>query len=167
MESVFTSLQSFFPGILEDVFLAGLTAWMAVRISLKKFSSQRWWERQEDAYTKIVEALSEITYLLEFLIVDTQGAKASVGEEKRLEVWEKLQVKLNYLRRAANIGTFRISAQAVNELNTLFESIYPALPTGDPRDSQDTLGDLKKILLKCQKSIEIEARRDLGLLMGK
>ena len=163
MDSLLSVIYSVLPALLMNVLLAGLTAWIAVRISLKKFSSQRWWERQEEAYAKIIEALSEIRYLLGFLSNDALGAKSPVGEEEKIEVWEKLQGKLNHLQRIAHIGTFRISATAVNELNSLFGKIYPALPTGESRFIQDTIADYLKEIVKCQNIIETEARRDLGL----
>jgi hypothetical protein len=46
--------------IAKDVFLAGLAAWLTVKRALREFSSQRWWERQEEAYRKIIDSLSQI-----------------------------------------------------------------------------------------------------------
>ena len=39
--------------------LAIVTSFVTVRLSLKSFVSQRWWERKAEAYSKIMEQLSD------------------------------------------------------------------------------------------------------------
>lgn len=41
-----------------------IAALFAIRISLHKFASQKWWERREEAYAKIIGILSKIRVYL-------------------------------------------------------------------------------------------------------
>lgn len=45
-----------------------VTAWLTVRLSMKQFYSQRWWERKAEAYSRIVEHLSYLDYFFDQLL---------------------------------------------------------------------------------------------------
>ncbi len=43
--------------LLAGVPVALLTAWLTVKFALRRFQSEKWFERRVDAYTKVIEAL--------------------------------------------------------------------------------------------------------------
>ena len=38
--------------------------WLAVKLSLKQFRSTRWWEKQAETYSNIMEKLKTLQYIL-------------------------------------------------------------------------------------------------------
>ena len=55
--------------LFTSILVAVVVAVITVRLSMKSFVSQRWWERKAEAYSKIMEQLSycehyESTYLV-------------------------------------------------------------------------------------------------------
>lgn len=43
--------------LLVGVPVALLTSWLTVKFALRRFQSEKWFERRVDAYTKVIEAL--------------------------------------------------------------------------------------------------------------
>jgi hypothetical protein len=148
-----------FVEIAKDVFVAGLAAWLTVRRALKEFSSKRWWERQEDAYRKIIDSLSQIQVSLDRM--SNMGA-AFVSVEEQLNHWSMVSEKVEDLTRIFHEGAFRISKKsnlAIRELTTW----YAAPPVGEGLDQYERLQEYKEVVDRCHDIIDAEARRDLGL----
>jgi len=105
-----------------SLFTAVVSATLAVRLALKRFYSEKWWERKSSAYTKIIEALH---HLREH--ADTNLTFSLLGRdlppEGEQELTRKLQEAMAELRMQRDIGSFVIAEEAVKELNKLFEKL--------------------------------------------
>jgi hypothetical protein len=146
--------------IAKDALLAGLTAWLTVRQALKQFSSQRWWERQEDAYRKIIDSLSQIQ--LSLASMSNMGV-LFVSTEEQLRHWAKVAEKVEDLKRIFHEGAFRISKKSNTALQQMIGNWYAAPPLGDGLEQDDTLTQYGALVITCRDIIDAEARRDLGL----
>jgi len=49
-------LTKLLPGLL----IAVVTAIVTIHLSIKRFHSERWWERKADSYSRIVESLHQM-----------------------------------------------------------------------------------------------------------
>ncbi|MBV6452469.1 MAG: hypothetical protein MHPDNHAH_03226 [Anaerolineales bacterium] len=105
--------------------LSIVTAILTVRLSLHQFYSQRWWEKKQDQYEKILVALYHIRHIDDKLL-----ASVGVGKDLKPERKEALLAKSHEgseeIERMVSIGAFAISKEALDSLKRLragFDSI--------------------------------------------
>ncbi len=146
--------------IAKDVFVAGLAAWFTVKRALREFSSKRWWERQEEAYRKIIDSLSQIQVSLARM--SNMGA-VFVPVDDQLQHWATVSEKVEVLKRIFHEGAFRISKASNVAIRELTASWYPAPPVGEGLDQDERLRQYSDSVDRCRDIIDTEARRDLGL----
>ena len=137
--------------------VAIVTSFVTVRLSLKSFVSQRWWERKAEAYSQSMEQLSycehyESTYLDKI----ERGAPTDSDwlEERGKEAGEASLA----LRRVAGVGAFTISENAAKALR---DRLKPD-PTVRQADLHEVLDDNLYRIRVCMKVIREEAERDLN-----
>jgi nitrogen fixation/metabolism regulation signal transduction histidine kinase len=107
-------LVALIPGLL----IAIVTSLVTVRLSLRSFYSQRWWEKKAEAYTSIVEALYNMkTYIEAYCDALEQGKDFREDEQKHLQV--RAADGRDQVLRAATIGSFLISPEAAGSLAQL------------------------------------------------
>jgi hypothetical protein len=154
------ALTSFFFEIAKDAFVAGLAAWLTVKRALREFSSQRWWERQEEAYRKIINSLSQIQ--VDLARMSTLGVEA-VSRETQLQHWATVLENVGDLERIFHEGAFRISKASNIAVRDLTTTWYRAAPIGEGFEHEEMLDGYRARVDRCRKIIDAEARKDLGL----
>src|SRR5215467_9657180 len=92
--------------VLKGAAVAFVASWLAVKGAVRQFSSQRWWERQEEAYRKIVENLSRIQVLLSR--IDHSGVEF-ISEEEQVGRWSQVLERIDDLEQTCHESAFRIS----------------------------------------------------------
>jgi hypothetical protein len=134
-------LQGILIALLPALAVSIITAYIAVRLSLKQFYSQRWWDKKAEAYSLILEHLSYLKYYYGEWIDELQlDITMSEDHQKRLN--DGYQQSKESIIKAAAIGEFIISetaGQAVAkllseltnlhfeaDLNTIVERSYAA-----------------------------------------
>ena len=103
------------PDVLTNALVAivvgGVSAYLAghfgVRRALEQFRSERWWERKADAYTDILDALSDLHRYADLLAKESLGSRFS--DEHRQQLEERHRDADHRLSRAMNVGGFIIS----------------------------------------------------------
>lgn len=76
----------------------------------------RWWERKADAYTRIIEALYQLSdYYM--LISSEYIGEIKISKERREELGQQFSLYLNEIRKVTYIGSFIISKEAETSLN--------------------------------------------------
>ena len=92
--------------------------------SNRDFRRQRWWERKADAYTRIIDGLSELVeYYRSHYLREIEGGDFTDEHEKDLEQWwRKSHVEI---MKAANAGAFLISGTAEEALKEFRDSKPP------------------------------------------
>ena len=89
-------------------FVAGL---FASYRSTRDFRRHRWWERQADAYTRIIDALSELVeYYRSYYLGEIEGGELTEDHKKDMEQWWRRSNA--EIMKAANAGAFLISDAA-------------------------------------------------------
>ena len=152
MERILTALV---PGVAISV----VTAWVTVKLSLRNFYSQRWWERKAEEYSKVLEALSDVKYVLGEWIREFQG-RFKYAEEYSARLSERYRQAEDIVTQIAGIGELVISGDAAEAL----AKVSRALDTytngqflyGDMENAYDAIGDAIPKIREC-------ARRDLKL----
>ena len=47
-------------GLASAIFVSVVTAVLTVQLALRRFYSEKWWERRSDAYSEIIKALHQV-----------------------------------------------------------------------------------------------------------
>lgn len=122
-----------------------------------KFARERWWERQAEAYTRIIEALAGMVYYHEAHLTAYEEGR-SVPDALKAETDQHWQRGYAELKKASAVGAFLISADADAALQKMWKD------KNKPIDSQDWLGQLEQDYVAasaCLKSVVEHAKRDL------
>ncbi len=156
MPDLFMSLiQTLVPALLVSL----LTAYITVRLTLKRFYSERWWERKADTYSRIVESLHHMKkYLADTIDAEIEGIEFS--KEKKGDIKKKWDDGADQISKITDIGSFIISNEAekiLTELNKRLEQARNQKTWFDYLDKQFGAVD------NCLKEIKIIAKKDLKL----
>lgn len=153
-------MNTLITSVISGLIVAVVTSFLTVRLSLRRFYSERWWERKADAYTDIIEALhAKLEFLDSYFSVMHDGEKLSEADIDRLRAANReADQKINKLIR---IGTFVIS----EEVATLLE-YYQADQAKLKRDVYEAdegawFGHEQKLTDRCLVKVRDAAMRDL------
>ena len=90
------------------IFIAAVSSWITVYLSLRKFRSEKWWERKADAYANVIEALhNSKEFSDQHLHAREKGCEISSDQDSELRA--KSKAGHAEIRRVANIGAFLLS----------------------------------------------------------
>ena len=148
----------FMANVATSLVAAFASALLAVHYSLKRFYSEKQWERKADAYASLLEALHRMkTYSVFHMKYEMRGSEPPEDQQKEL-VENFLRAHAEVLKRA-DIGTFAISDEAVSALRGLERGLA---------ESQNVQGWWAHLQLendavdRCLASIREIAKKDLG-----
>jgi hypothetical protein len=102
------------PGIITAI----LGSYLAARWSLKRFYSEKWWDRKEHAYAEIIDALYDVIQYCE-IKKENYGQGTGHSAEKESEFSSNYKAAFWKIKRATDVGAFVISAEAQNVLKGL------------------------------------------------
>lgn len=111
-------MNEFLVKILPGIFTAILASYLAAKWSLKKFYSEKWWERKEHAYVEIIGTLYDLIQYCEIKQED-YGQGTGYSEEKETEFRKRYNQAYWKMKKATDIGAFVISPQAETILKEL------------------------------------------------
>jgi hypothetical protein len=104
--------------IITGLIISIVTAVITVRLALRQFYSQRWWEQKWNQYSKILDSLYHIRHLQDRLL-----AQEEVGRKLSVERRENLQSKSNEasdeIDKVISVGAFAISEKSLDSLKRL------------------------------------------------
>jgi hypothetical protein len=133
--------------------------WLAVRLSLKQFRSTRWWEKQAEAYSNIMEQLAALQYTLGIWYDESLHLKdLSKSEKETLN--EKYGEAREIIEKAAAAGAYLISDGASKTLTTLIKELNKSDLRGD------WLSDLDRhygAVRECITEMTRYSRKDLDI----
>lgn len=89
------------PGIVSAI----IASYLAANWSLRKFYSEKWWERKERAYTEIIDALYDLLQYCEIQKED-YGRGTGYSDVKVKELEERYSQAFWKIKKATDIGAF-------------------------------------------------------------
>ncbi len=134
------------------------SAWITVKFSQNKFRSERLWDRKVISYERVIEAFHKSKkFSSEHLDAEYVGREVSVDRADELR--NLAHEAMEEIRRTADIGSFTLSAHALNllaEFNKKSENVAQADTWQEHLENDYALTD------EYMKKFIIEAKRDLG-----
>lgn len=110
--------------------IAIVASYITVQLSLRRFYSEKWWEKKAEAYAAILEALH---YMKRAFDEDLEAAMAGreVPEDRQAELLKKYREAHDELKKRIDIGQFVLSDKAAAELSAFQQQLHNARDTRD------------------------------------
>jgi len=143
--------------IVSGLLISVVTSWITVRLSLKRFRSERMWERKVQAYEKIFESLHHLkAYCVAHLRAEESGSK--LDDYRKEERYAKFKIALEEINKYKDIGSFLMAVSAVERLNSFEKELdksYEGKTIYEIADNQ------YGCVTSCIKDIDKIARADI------
>ncbi len=154
-----TTIKHFLINMIPNLLISIFIVYLTVRLSIRRFRNERWWERKADTYSSVMEALHHMRkyYIMEIKNLETDK---ELSKEEKQELLEKSQKSVEQISMAVDIGSFLISDEAVDCLNVLQNGLKEAWDNTHA-NIYDYFDSGYDNIETCIKSIRKIAKRDL------
>ena len=153
------SVEQFVLPFISAILIAGITSWITVRLSLRQFYSQRWWEQKAEAYKRIVEALYHVKNNLQILL-NAEETGAEIQKDRKDDLSLRSRESYEEIYKAEGVGAFIISKRASQILTELRGDLSQEKLE---RSWYEYLDGSLFAVNKCLNDIRDEAKRDLRI----
>lgn len=142
------------------ILIAVVSSWVTVRFTLRRFYSERWWEKKAEAYSSVIEGLHQMKrYYDGSAEAIERGGSFDVLTERRQaylrEMWADGEAKV---LRALDIGAFLLSNDAVRALQEYRDQVEAS---GHYSDILEHSLNASTEISKCLGRLRKIAKRDL------
>lgn len=148
--------------LLTAIFIAVVSSWVTVNLSLRQYHSERWWDRKVDAYVAVLETLHEAkAHSHGHLVAWENGTELS--NDRKEELLALSRRANNQIVRAMDIGSFLLSTGAMDRLRQFRKDEHQASETNSwhehlERDWQAVDSCLKDMIEIAKKDLKPEPR---------
>jgi hypothetical protein len=141
------SLINFLSQTLIGAIIAIIASWVTVWLSLRRFYSEKWWEKKAEAYAAILEALHYMKRAFDEDF-DAMIVGREVPEERKKQLNDKYREAYDELMKRTDVEQYVLSDEAVTELLSFQKAYSKAKDTHDFFDyiegSLSTINDTMK-----------------------
>ena len=150
-------VQGILIALIPALAVAIITSYVTVRLSIRQFYSQRWWDKKAEAYSQIMEHLSYLHYYFEAWY-DEIEADITISQERKQELSKGYRQSRESITKAAAIGSYIVSDTTITALRSLLHKFTKS----------DLEGDLAAVvknnyeaIIECMPIVREEAKKDL------
>lgn len=148
-------LKAVFPGII----IAAVTSILTVRLAIRRFHEEKWWEKKQEMYSRLLETLHHLkNYAAEHY--EGQINLDYITDDKREELrkdWKKFSREFAKL---LDLASFHLSSEAVAVLDEYEKKKAKACQSDNIFEWID--GDLAAVS-DCLEALKKAAKRDLNV----
>ncbi|MDP8212111.1 MAG: hypothetical protein P9X22_02315 [Candidatus Zapsychrus exili] len=144
---------------IKQICISFLMVIITVQLSLRKFRTEKWWEKKAEAYAKIIDAIHHLKNYCEQKL-NAEYEHSELSPERENELWQQYKTALRELARAIDVGSFIITNEAVEALETYQNR--PELSWNENSLWSVIEHDLK-YTKKCLHDFKIIAKNDLRI----
>ena len=139
---------------------AVVVAILTVRLSLRQFYSQKWWEKKVEAYSNIIKDLKNFHYCISELYDLETGVKQL--NDHRLDTLDRNKRKsFENLKLTALEKNFVISKEAAMELDKFIKKTAYDYPEQDKEPLSEYYGRQYEGIEECLMNFRLYAKKDL------
>lgn len=144
--------------MLPTLIVAIISPYIVIKIALKQFYTQKWWEAKANAYQRIVESLSSMLFVQEQIYAEDFEQTVKFSDEAWKAYTEIYSKAYEEIRKAKSLGAYIISNDAIDAINLLLKELERRDPEGNwLHDIDNRLGAMKR----CMEQVRDIASRDL------
>jgi hypothetical protein len=154
-----SSLIQFTEILIPGIVTAVVTSYITVKLAIRRFHEERWWEKKEKSYSRLIMVLHRFKSITHEYYADEYVPTHLLSEDDKLalnEEWKKTNQKLIKLR---DIASFHLSDDAISILDE-----YENRVRKRPKPGFDRLQRVKDHLEaaeQCLERLKEAAKRDL------
>jgi len=148
-------------GVISAVFIAALTSYITVRLSIRRFHEEKWWEKKVEIYSRLLTTLHLMKNHADKLYKDLINVH-NIGEEEGEELyqdWKKFSREFTELK---DLASFYLSNETVGILEEYENRQAEAL--AEPRQQNSWPTSFKTELdnvSDCFEKLKQAAKKDL------
>jgi hypothetical protein len=150
-------LKGILIGLIPALVVSLATALITVRLSLRQFHSQRWWEKRNEAYSQIMEQLSYLVYYYNEWIDEDLGLTEK-SEQEKFGLYTKYSKIREDLTRVAAMGSY-IVAPTTSE--ALAKMLIEFRKTEYDTNFGAIVSDRYKLVQECIEIVRRDAKQSL------
>ena len=102
--------------------VSGITAWITVKLALRRFYIKKWWERKAQAYSEIIGSLAKMGIFFDKWWNESVEHK-KMSDEERKKLNKEYRVAKGVLENASAVGSFIISEEADKVLGSFLKEL--------------------------------------------
>ena len=144
--------------LISGIVISVVTSIFTVRLSIRRFHEEKWWEHKTNMYSKLFETLHNIMSCLDKLYEDELNTKR-LSEIKRNECCVELSSFLHEYEKLHSLASFQLSRESVAIIDD-----YEKNKIAYAREANSTFehidGDLAAVK-ECLEKLKKAAKRDL------
>ncbi len=95
--------------------IAVVSSWVTVNLSLRRYHSERWWDRKAEAYSAVIEALHHSKAFSDEHLSAAQRGR-DLSEDRDQELRDRARKANAEIAKAADVGAFLLSEEALTRL---------------------------------------------------
>jgi hypothetical protein len=141
------SIEQITVSIFSAILISAITSLITVRLALKQFYSERWWVRKDEAYTSIIDALSDLVSYYDAVYDEALGIR-KISDQRRKEMNDISKERHAALRKVTNIGAFVISKDAELVLKQYWQE------PKEKHDPNDWMWEIENDYAKAKTALE-------------
>lgn len=148
--------------LLTAIFIAVVSSWVTVNLSLRQYHSERWWDRKVNAYVAVLETLHDAKAYSHSHLAALEN-DSELSEERKEELSARSRKASDLIGRAIDIGSFLLSAAAMERLSRFRKEEHEASETPNwyehlEMDWKAVDGCLKDMIEIAKKDLRPEPR---------
>lgn len=101
--------------LFTGIVIAAVSSWITVQLSLRRFRSERWWERKVEAYERIIIALHDSKAFAD-VHLEAEYQRRDIPEETAGELRARSKSAHVEIVKAIDIGAFLLPGEALSRL---------------------------------------------------
>jgi len=108
--------------VIKSLLIVVAASWVTVRFSLRRFYTEKWWERKAQAYSKVIGSLARMRMYFDRWMEELIEHRVMSGEEK--EKFEKeYRLAREVIKNAVAVGSFILSEEAAHILEAFLKQL--------------------------------------------
>jgi hypothetical protein len=145
--------------IIVAAITAVITAPLTVWLSLRRFYSEKWWERKLTAYLTVIEALHHLSVPFDRAI-EAAIENRELGEDEKSKLWAKHVEAEAEILKHLDMGELLMSTDSVQLLRKMLRSLDEARAK---TDHTDYLTTNQRAIWECLTELKPIAMTDLNV----
>jgi hypothetical protein len=153
---------SILTSVLISLIPATAVAFLTVRLSIRQFYSQRWWDKKSETYASISKDLSSLFFCIQELCSESEGEKV-FDNHTSSTLSNEFERRSKSLKKTVAAGAYIIS----NEIFDVLASLVKSLDNNYCNPREEPLSDYfnrdYNAIKNCQNNFNELAKKDLKI----
>ncbi|WP_299083190.1 hypothetical protein [uncultured Ruegeria sp.] len=156
-------LDGFLADLATSVLSICLGVWLSIRFALRKFVTEKWWERQAEAYEAVIRATYHAFRNVDEVLHAEKTGKM-ISKDLQTELEELAKNAHDEIAEARTLGSLKLSEGFLVRMQRLDKELKAASPgPGESMDWAKYLTDSHHAYSTCLADLQEIARSDLSL----